>query len=238
MRRLRALERRGTALHFKEHFLTSLFSDQTSSGAPEGVARIADIMASYPGRWSLCGGWAVDAWLGRVSREHGDIDLSVFVEDQRALHDHLAGWQLLAHDAAWEPGRGDQWWDGTRRLGCPSHIHARPPERAGEMPKDGIATLEDGFLLDIQINDLEGDAWLLSRLPAITLGFERAVQQSPWGMPTASPEVVLFFKARDLRRRDKVDFAALLPLLSAEQRAWLKEAVVALGHPWVRELSV
>jgi hypothetical protein len=144
---------------------------------------------------------------------------------------------MLAHDDAWAPGGGDAWWDGSQRMGVPSHIHARSPERAGEVPKDGIATVEDGFLLDIQMNAHEGGHWVLSREPAISLEFERGVRLSPWGLPTATPEVLLFFKAQDLRRRDKADFAALLPLLSGEQREWLRDAVSVLGHPWVKELA-
>jgi hypothetical protein len=49
--------------------------------------------------------------------------------------------------------------------------------------------------------------------------------------------VLLFFKARDLRRRDKLDLAALLPHLTQEQREWLRSAITLLGHPWQRELS-
>jgi hypothetical protein len=204
---------------------------------PENVAWLAEVMAGYPGRWSLCGGWAVDAWLGRVSRPHDDVDLSVFVEDQRVLYDHLRDWQLLAHDAAWEPGGSDQWWDGTRHLSFPSHIHARAPERAGDVPKDGIATVEDGFLLDIQIDAQLDEAWVVSLEPEIQVPFERAIRRTPWVLPAASPEVLLFFKARELRRRDKADFEALLPLLTTEQREWLREAILAMGHPWVKELS-
>ena len=217
--------------------MSSLVSDQAAGAVPSDVAWLADVMSSYPARWSLCGGWAVDAWLGRVSREHGDVDLSVFVEDQQDLYEHLRDWQLLAHDAAWAPGPNDQWWTGTPRLGFPSHIHARAPERAGEVPKNGIAMPADGFLLDIQIDDRDGDAWVLHRDPEISIPFERGVRATAWGLPTASPEVLLFFKARDLRRRDRTDFAALLPLLSVEQRAWLRDAIDAIGHPWTKELS-
>jgi hypothetical protein len=56
-------------------------------------------------------------------------------------------------------------------------------------------------------------------------------------------EVILFVKAtlyvgtkNHLRPTDEADFAALLPLLSDGQRAWLREAVsqVYVGeHPWV-----
>ncbi len=225
----------------KEHFLSSPTSVQRPAGIPDDVARICNIMSTYPGRWALCGGWAVDSWLGKHSRDHGDIDLAVFVDDQRALYDHLDGWQMLGHDEAWEAvggvGADNSWWDGTRLLGVPSHIHARPPERAGTVPNNGIATLEDGFLLDIQMNDRAAEAWRLHADPEITLPFDRAIQTSPWGIPTASPEVLLFYKAQDLRRRDKTDFTALLPLLSEEQRTWLREAIAALGHPWLKDLS-
>ena len=105
------------------------------------------------------------------------------------------------------------------------------------MPKDGIATTEDGFFLDIQIDDRAGDEWILHRDPPISRPLRRAAQASLWGIPVASPDVLLFFKARDLRRRDKADFEALLPLLTEEQRAWLRESISTLGHPWVARLS-
>ena len=207
------------------------------AAVPEAVTRVAATMESYPASWSLCGGWAVDAWLGQVSREHGDIDISVFVDDQEALFDQLPGWQLLAHDEAWEPGGGDLWWDGRRLLSSPAHIHGRPPESAGEIPADGIALAEDGFVLDIQIDAGVDGEWVLLQRPLIGLSLERAVRISPWGIPTASPEVLLFFKARDLRVLDQEDFAALLPRLDSEQRNWLHDAVSVLGHPWQKVLA-
>ncbi|MBI5289372.1 MAG: hypothetical protein HY873_10425 [Chloroflexi bacterium] len=73
--------------------------------------------------------------------------------------------------------------------------------------------------------------------PRISVPLQDAVQTSPWGMPTASPDVLLFFKARDLRRRDKADFEALMPQLPADRRSWLRGAISRLGHPWVARLS-
>ncbi|TMF97813.1 MAG: hypothetical protein E6I03_13425, partial [Chloroflexi bacterium] len=65
---------------------------------PEDVARIAELMSTYRAAWALAGGWAVDAWLGRLTRDHGDVDLAVFENDRQALFEHLAGWQLIAHE--------------------------------------------------------------------------------------------------------------------------------------------
>jgi hypothetical protein len=191
-------------------------------------------MSAFSAPWALCGGWAIDAWLGRQTRDHGDVDISVSIQDQRALFDHLAGWQLVAHDPH-VPGDTSEPWDG-RRLGLPGHIHGRLD--AGEGLPDRVdAASQQGFSLDIQFGDRSGDDWILSRRPRISLPLRDSVQQSPWGLPTVVPEVLLFLKAGELRRRDKLDFVALLPDLTHEQRDWLRSAISLVGHPWLSQLS-
>ena len=189
-------------------------------------------MSAYRAPWALCGGWAVDAWLGRQTRDHADVDFLVF--DQRALFDHLAGWQLIAHyphvpDDTSEP------WDG-RPLSLPAHIHGRL-DHGDMLPENGIALAQDGFVLDIQLNERAVGDWIIRREPHISLPLEVAVRQSAWGLPTVVPEVLLFYKAGDLRRRDKLDFQSLLPRLTREQRDWLRDAISLVGHPWLSELS-
>src|SRR5947209_1647367 len=91
---------------------------------PEVVSHVAGLMSTFLAGWFLCGGWAVDAWLGREARPHGDIDVSVFRDDLPAVFRHFSGWDLIAHDplvadATTEP------WNG-RMLEVPAHIHATP----------------------------------------------------------------------------------------------------------------
>jgi hypothetical protein len=188
-------------------------------------------MSTFPAPWALCGGWAVDAWLGRQTRDHDDVDISVFIEDQRALFDHLAGWQLVAHDL----DDTHQTWDG-RHLDLPNHIQAR--HDADGRPTDRVdAASQQFFGLDIQLGDRSDGEWVLSRQPRISLPLERGVRRSPWGLPTVVPEALLFFKAHELRRRDKVDFLALLPHLTQEQSDWLRSAIALVGHPWLPQLA-
>jgi hypothetical protein len=189
-------------------------------------------MSAFRAPWALCGGWAIDAWLGRQTRDHGDVDISVFIQDQRALFDHLAGWQLIAHDPH-VTGDTSEPWDG-RRLDLPGHIHGRLD--AGEGLPDRLDG-QQGFSLDVQFGDRSGDDWILSSQPRISLPLRKGVQQSPWGLPTVVPEVLLFFKALELRRRDKLDFLTLLPDLTQEQRDWLRSAISLVGHPWLSPLS-
>jgi len=201
-------------------------------------------MSTFPAPWALCGGWAIDAWLGRPTRDHADVDIFAFVQDQQAIFEHLAGWQLVAHDLHGT----HQPWDG-RRLDLPNHIMGRLD--AGERLPDRLDTApQQGFSLDIQLNDRSGDDWILSRQPRISLPLWQGVQQSPWGLPTVVPEVLLFFKATAYfgieeqmtggRFQDEPDFLALLPHLTEEQRHWLREStsVVHPDHPWLSQLSL
>ena len=217
-------------------------SDHTTAAVPAVLAPIIDAMSAYRGAWALCGGWAVDTWIGRITRDHGDVDISVFVQDQRLLFEDLRGWQLVPHDAL-TPTNAEP-WDG-RTLQLPGHLHGRV-DRGEPVPASGLLFPKDGFVLDIQLDDRDRDDWVLQREPRVAIPLARGVLPSRWGIPAVAPEVLLFFKSRDdvddvahagLRRRDKLDFVALLPYLSDDQRAWLRDAIARCGHPWSSKLS-
>jgi hypothetical protein len=81
----------------------------------------------------------------------------------------------------------------------------------------------------------------------VTLPLDRCFAKSRWGLPTAVPEVLLFFKGTAykgtrhyLRSRDHEDFERLLPTLSDKQRAWLRESIafVREDHPWLGVLAM
>jgi len=215
---------------------------QPMTPIPEPVARVADLMSNFRPRWSLCGGWAVDAWLARQTRDHGDIDIAVFQDDLRALFEHLAGWQLIAHDPT-VAGNTSEPWDG-RPLVLPAHIHARSPDAGHRLPDRLDAPAQQGFGLDIQINERTGRGWVFSREPRLTMPLRRCVKQAAWGLPTLVAEVLLFYKAytrpKEPRPHYDLDFLALLPHLTNEQRDWLREAIslVHPGHPWLPQLSL
>jgi len=199
-------------------------------------------MSTFAAGWSLCGGWAVDAWLGRQTREHGDLDITVFHNDQPALFAHLAGWNLIAHDPN-VVGDTTEPWDG-RRLDLPAHIHARPGdgqnlEVLNAWVRSPAAQPRDGLNIEFILNERSGRDWILSSDPRLTLPVRRSARRSAWGVPTVVPEVVLFYKAGDSRPRDEADFRALLPHLGEAERHWLRAAIVLAfpGHRWLKELA-
>ncbi len=178
-------------------------------------------MARFGAPWFLIGGWAVDAWLGRRSRDHADVDLGYFRDDEERLFRLLSGWHMAAHDTP-DADHDDQ-WDG-HALRFPAHIHARHPGK----PE-----------LDLNANEHEGELWVVNRSPLLTVPIESAISDSSWGVPTLAPELVLWHKGRpSIRERDHLDFAALRPLLTNVQVSWLRDAlaVVDPDHVWLREL--
>jgi hypothetical protein len=186
------------------------------------VARVAELMSTFRPRWFLCGGWAVDAWVGHQTRDHGDLDITVFHDDQRAIFEHLAGWQLIAHDTQVDGGTAEPW--NGRPLTLPDRLDAASKQ---------------GFGLEIILNERSGRDWIFSREPRITMPLRGCARQSAWGLPTLLPEVILFYKAKDLRPHDELDFLALLPGLTENQCHWLRETIslVHPGHPWLGQLT-
>jgi hypothetical protein len=191
------------------------------SDVPEPIHQVKLLMASFGAPWFLIGGWAVDAWLGHLSRDHADVDIGYFRDREQLLFRHLSGWHMAAHDTP--DADHDDEWDG-HPLAFPAHIHARRPG----WPE-----------LDLNANERDGEDWLVNREPRITVRLDDAIRESPWGLPTLAPELALWHKGRpDIRERDHQDFAALLPLLGDGQRVWLAGALRAIEpvHPWLKEL--
>jgi hypothetical protein len=93
--------------------------------------------------------------------------------------------------------------------------------------------------IDVLREPWEGDVWVCRRDPGIRLPAASLIAWTSDGIPYAQPEVVLLFKAKSPRPKDEADFAALLPLLDAERRAWLAEALARLHprHPWLDALG-
>ena len=169
------------AEHLKGYLMPTPAAGHPANDVPGQVARVRGLMAGYGPTWCLCGGWGVDAWLGRKTRDHLDVDIVVFQADLPALLDHLSGWQLVAHDSQVDDDTSEA-WDG-RLLAVPAHIHARLAATGGHLPERLDTPAESGFDLDIQVNEVSGDDWLLARAPEIKLPLRDSIRSSGWALP-------------------------------------------------------
>jgi hypothetical protein len=222
-------------------------SRTTATPVPEAVAYVRDLLAGFGPSWWLCGGWAIDEWLGRQTRDHWDVDIGVLHHDQRAIFEHLAGWALVGHD----PNVADDTtepWNG-RHLDQPAHIHV---PTLGSSLATSTAVTHAAFEFEFLLVEVSERDLILNRELNVVVPPERFTRPTSWGLAVAAPEVVLFFKAggdlteaevrarsNGVRPRDQQDFIALLPTLDGAQRAWLRESLGAVRprHPWLTHLG-
>jgi hypothetical protein len=75
---------------------------------PLSPTDIVQLFATAPFSWSLAGGYAIEQFLGTPIREHADIDVMVYRDEQLSLQCWLHTWQLFAADP---PGTLRPWAD-------------------------------------------------------------------------------------------------------------------------------
>jgi hypothetical protein len=195
----------------------------TGDGVVTGdeLTRAVDAMRGFDRPWFVAGGWALDLFLGAVSRDHADLEIALFREDQRALRRQLARWEFEkvagGHRVPWSV---DEW------LIPPVHeVHAS----AGTGSSGGLE-----FLL----NEREGDQWVYRRNAAVRCPANDIGLRSSGGVPFLRPEIVLLYKAKAPRPVDEQDFEAVRRGLEAPSRAWLRAALELChpGHHWLDRL--
>lgn len=201
-------------------------SDSHLSHSFEPVRLIAALFDAFPHPWFVAGGWAIDLFLGTLTRLHEDIELIVLRESQEMLQMHLSGWELRKVDS---PG-----------------IPEESPWKAGEWlnsPQSRIRALQVGGNLpgfEVILADTADGLWRFYRDPAITHSLEDIGARSTiGGIPYFAPEVILLWKAMYHRPKDEHDFRQALPWLDRTQRAWLRNALQAHrpADPWLEWLS-
>jgi hypothetical protein len=95
------------------------------------------------------------------------------------------------------------------------------------------------WLLDLMPTPVDGDTWLYKRDRRLTRPLDEVIRTASDGIPRQRPEITLLFKARRRLPRDEQDFDAVLPTLSAADRAWLRDAIAMTeppGNPWLERL--
>jgi hypothetical protein len=178
----------------------------------------------------VCGGWAIDLFLDRLTREHEDLEVAIFREHQHALRAHYPGWGPFKSISGWLP------WAEGEFLELPIHqILFRPPD-SGPPPDPWEPVDEERqFFLD----DRDGETWICRRDPRLRRPVPELTMSSERGVSIVVPEVQLLYKAKHHLEKDEQDFRATLPLLSDEQRSWLRDALelVHPGDPWHSRLG-
>ena len=180
----------------------------------------ATVMVGFERPWCIAGGWAIDLLVGRATREHADVEIAVFREDQHRLREYLHDWdwRVLIN------GKRQRWLD-ERTLHLPIHeLHAADPQ---------------GLSVEFLLNECDSIDWIYRRDPSIRRSLDKAIRRGRDGVPTLAPEIVLLYKSKNPRPADELDFRIAETLLDNESRGWLIESIGTTSpvHPWLKILG-
>jgi hypothetical protein len=180
------------------------------------------LMQGFPAPWCVAGGWALDLFLGRVTRTHADLELAVLRDDDAALRQHFVGWTFEKVVGGRRVG-----WPASERLALPVHeIH-------------GHSTGEPRRAIEFLLNEREGDDWVYRRDARVRLPMNRWIVLARGVVPVLCPAIVLLFKAKAPRLKDEADFRSARDTLGWERRRWLGDALALChpNHPWLESLG-
>jgi hypothetical protein len=119
---------------------------------PDQLAALAELdtlLAGHGISYWLFGGWAVDFHAGRVTREHGDVDIAVWAVD----HDRLTA---LLGSGAWvhRPEVGEDGYTGYERGGVRLEVAFLARDERGRVYtplRDGRADWPEGAFGDDRV---------------------------------------------------------------------------------------
>jgi GrpB-like predicted nucleotidyltransferase (UPF0157 family) len=189
------------------------------------IQRAAQELQGFALPWHVSSGWALDLFLGHVTRVHHDIDIVIAHEHQLALQQYMLarGWAFVT------PLKG--------------HLEPWPPHMRLELPRHQVHAHRGDEMMDFLFTDMLNGVWHYRREPSIVQSVQRASLCSAEGINYLAPELVLLFKSKNTgnsqRSKDQHDFEAVLPHLDAAQRAWLRWALLVTqpAHAWIARLA-
>lgn len=177
--------------------------------------------ASFP--WWISGGWAIDLFVGRTTRDHADLDVGVFAADQAAVRRHLADWELFATDP---PGQLRPWQDDELLGSHVTGVWCRPSSASP-------------WRMQLLLNASTGGDFVYRRDPSVVLPLADAVLSTPAGIPILAPRLQLLFKAKYDRPKDDADFTSAVPFMNGADLDWLLLHLRRLHpeHHWIERLA-
>ncbi len=180
---------------------------------PWSPAQVATFLRASTPTWSIVGGWAIDLWLGRDTRAHGDIEIAAprneFARIRKALEPR---YQLYA------AGDGE-----TLALDIDEALPSSRHQCWVADPASG------NWCLDLMLEPGDAQTWVFRRDERIQESRDRMIDRGG-DIPFLKPEGVLLYKAKAPRAKDQADLEACLPTLPSESRSWLA-ASLSIAYP-------
>lgn len=180
------------------------------------------LLSALRAPWWVAGGWALELYLGKVTRAHKDLDIGVFRKDVAIVLAALPGWEVFEAK------------DGVlSRLA----VGGAPRAEVNSLwcKRENAAQWE----LELMLDESDGEFWVFRRDLRISCPLSSAIRRNPEGIAYLTPEIQLLYKARATRAQDQADFDHVIPHLPRDAQTWLRESLMRMDpkHAWISLLK-
>ncbi len=209
------------------------------------LVQASNLLSDAPATWAVCGGFALDLFLGRNIRKHGDIDICVFEKDRNDLCRYMLsqdGWNVYEFRGGGKVrplGRNSR-SEAGRNLMCVKDgcdlVKFYPSDESDLLWYEFFHTgITDLNYLEFLFNTIKDDHFVFGRQTGIKRELSKAILFKN-GIPYLAPEIVLLFKASNSESPEyQLDLDETFPHVSGEQRQWFLQSLNVLypgGHRW------
>ncbi len=195
--------------------------------------------------YAVCGGFALDLFLGYETRKHGDVDILAFWEDREKIISYMQSMGFQVYEML-----------GGGKVHCITDIRMQEKLRKNifcctedcELVRLYDTEEQDVYWLDFQhtglikldyieflFNEKTEDEFVYVRDNRIRREMVKTILEKD-GVPYLAPELCLLYKSTDIEREGyQQDFDLTVERLNKEQRVWFDKAMEMLypeGHRW------
>lgn len=196
--------------------------------------------------YALCGGLAIDLFLGYESRKHGDIDILAYWNDRNSIILYM---QSIGYNVYEMLGAGkahhikdinNQKYE-KRNIFCSTNdcelVHLTPTDEREIYLIDffHIGQTKLNFI-EFLFNDKDEKCFLYARNKEIKRVLTKAILHTN-DISYLAPELLLLYKSTDTEREGyQQDFELTILIMNSEQKEWLHSSLKILnpgGHKWL-----
>ncbi|ULG72297.1 nucleotidyltransferase domain-containing protein [Macrococcus brunensis] len=181
-----------------------------SNWNPYSLEQIKVLFSAADFKWGIAGGWAIDLYIERQTRQHEDMDILILSSEQQNLFNYLKSFTVyVAKD-----GKLSIWSGQKIDDSCSLWVseHQSTP-----------------FIFEILLMDIVEDKWIYKRDRKINGELNSLFIESKYDVKIVAPEVQLLYKlgASSIRDKDIQDLKAVYKFLDASQLEWLEASLNA-----------
>ncbi|SHO45636.1 nucleotidyltransferase domain-containing protein [Anaerocolumna xylanovorans] len=198
--------------------------------------------------FAICGGFAIDLFLGYESRKHGDIDILAYWNDRNSIILHMQSkgycvYEMLGGGMAHHITDVNNQQYEKRNIFCSTNdcelVHLAPTDKKDIYIIDfyHIGQTKMNFI-EFLFNDKDEKNFLYARNKNIKRELSKAILHSG-DISYLAPELLLLYKSTDIEREGyQEDFEFAFSKMSNEQKVWLNNSLKIMypdGHKWMME---